>query len=78
MILMSKSLKEENKMAYKVFHRTWWKESWGYANGLEPCAGKKHYFDEVETEEEAREACRDWNSIHEAGRLSDKAEYEEV
>lgn len=62
---------------YSVFTRTWWKESKGWPNGLEPCPGRKHYIAENCTEEEAREIAVEWNSEHEPGRLSLKAEYEE-
>lgn len=65
-------------MSYRVFHRTWWKRSPGWPNGLEPCPGKKHTIeDSVETEEEARKICKEWNQTHKPGELSDKAEYEE-
>jgi len=60
---------------FKVFHRTWWKHG---DNGRVPGVGKSHFIDEVETEAEARELCKEWNRVHEAGELSDKAEYEEV
>ena len=62
---------------FKVYHRTWWKESKGWPDGLEPCAGEKHLIGKVYDEEIAREMCQDWNNNNEAGRLSDKAEYEE-
>jgi hypothetical protein len=63
---------------YKVFHRTWWKESKGWPNELEPQAGICHHIATVYDENLAREICRDWNKNHEPGRLSDKAEYDEV
>lgn len=63
---------------FHVFHRTWWVESPGWPNGLEPEAGEKHTIDEVETEAEARALCQEWNAENDPGRLSDKAEYEEI
>jgi hypothetical protein len=75
---------------YDVFHRTWWKKcrhnpsnlraprSWGWPNGLEPGFGKKHYIAHHVTREDALELCEEYNSTHEPGRLSDKAEFEEV
>jgi len=57
---------------YKVFHRTWWKP------GRVPGVGNSYFIDEVETEEEARALCKEWNEEHDPGELSDKAEYDEV
>lgn len=64
---------------FKTFTRTWWKENPAWPNGLEPCAGERDYSDgdEYETEEEARAACKLWNSENERGRYSLKMEYEE-
>ncbi len=62
---------------YDVFHRTWWTRNPAYPNGLEPCAGRKHYIRKHVTEADAREICRAWNANHEPGQLSDKAEYEQ-
>jgi hypothetical protein len=64
-------------MAYNVFHRTWWKENPSWPNGLEPGAGKKMAIGEADTEDEAREMCREWNKAHKPGRYSDKAEFED-
>ena len=36
---------------------------------------RKHTIDHVETEEEARDICQQYNTIHNPGRLSRKAEY---
>jgi hypothetical protein len=63
---------------FKVFHRTWWKESKGWPNGLEPQAGTRHHIATVYEEDTARELCEEWNNNNEAGRLSDKAEFERV
>jgi len=65
-------------MAYKVFSRTWWINNPAWPDGREPGAGRKHTIAErVETQEEAREICRQWNATHKPGRLSRKAEFEE-
>ena len=61
-----------------MFHQTWWVENPSWPNGLEPCLGRRKPIAKVETEEEARELCREWNRTHKPGRLSDKAEYEEA
>lgn len=63
---------------FKIFHRTWWKENPSWPNGLEPCPGKKYYIGKCYEEETARELCKEWNDNNVAGRLSNKAEYEEV
>lgn len=64
---------------YRAFTRTWWKENPAWPNGLEPCAGRRHYHGwDFDTEEEARDHCQEYNATHKAGRLSRKAEYEEV
>jgi len=63
-------------MTYEVFHRTWWAVNANYPNGLEPCTGDPTTIKRnVQTEEEARKICHDWNSKHAPGRLSRKAEY---
>ncbi len=66
-------------MSYSVFTRVWWKDNPSWPNGLEPYAGApKHYLDRhVETEQEARTMCREWNAKHKPGRYSRKAEFEE-
>jgi len=65
-------------VSFAVFTRTWWKESPDWPNGLEPEAGRKTYLERgLESEEDARALCHDWNRNHEAGRLSLKAEFEE-
>ena len=62
---------------YRAFKRRWWRDNPEWPNGLEPYAGgrKTHlaYFD---TEEEARQFCREWNDSHDPGRYSIKAEFE--
>ena len=63
---------------YRVFTRTWWKNNPEYPDGLEPEMGKKHGLKRFQTEEEARAYAVEWNRTHNPGRLSNKAEYEDV
>lgn len=63
---------------YDVFVRTWWRENKNWPNGLEPHPGTKRYIARHVTYADAREICKNWNSEHEPGRLSKKAEFEEV
>ena len=63
-------------MSYRTFTRTWWKNNPSWPNGLEPHAGRRSYCGHYQSEEEARIACCQYNSTHEAGRLSRKMEYE--
>lgn len=63
-------------MIYKTFTRTWWKNNPSYPNGLEPCAGRKTYYETFATSEGARKACKAWNDEHTPGRLSRKMEFE--
>ncbi len=61
---------------FTVFHRTWWRDNPNYPNGLEPSIGVSYVIKHrVETEDEARAICKEWNNSHEPGRLSRKAEY---
>ena len=65
-------------MAYRVFTRNWWKENPSWPDGLEPHLGRKKILREgVETEEEARKICKEYNDNNSPGRLSRKAEFEE-
>ena len=62
---------------FNVFNRTWWTDNPEWPDGLEPCPGRKTYIKRgVQTEEEARAICADWNAKHKPGRYSRKAEYE--
>jgi len=63
---------------YEVFHRTWWRPNPSWPDGREPGIGERHHLEYVNTEEEARAACRAWNDANDPGPLSDKAEYDEV
>lgn len=65
-------------MSYHVFSRTWWKDSPGWPDNLEPAPSHKDTIDLVETEAEARALCAEFRKQHEPGRYSLKAEYEEI
>jgi len=54
---------------FEVFHRTWWR-----APGV-PGVGESHHIGWAQTEARARYLCRRWNASHDAGPLSDRAEY---
>jgi len=62
----------------RVFTRTWWMENAAWPNGLEPCAGKKRTIGWASSQEEARTKCAKWNSTHNPGRYSLKAEFEDA
>jgi hypothetical protein len=63
---------------YDVFVRTWWRLNPSWPDGLEPCPGKKRYIARHVTREDALGVCEQYNSTHEPGRLSKKAEFEEA
>ena len=66
-------------MAFKVFVRNWWKSNPSWPNGLEPDGGApKKYIGTFRSEESAREHAQNYNATHSPGRLSRKAEFEEV
>ena len=66
-------------MSYQVFARNWWKLNPEWPGGIEPDGGAtKHNLQKVATEREARAVCEDWNMTHRPGKLSRKAEYEEL
>lgn len=60
---------------FHVFTRRWWKDNPSWPNGLEPYLGRKSRLGYVDTEEEARAMCAEYNSTHEPGKYSIKAEY---
>ena len=71
----------EVKNMYRVFTRNWWKPATtpGWPNNVEPdTSATKSYIAHGVDEHTAREVCRAWNATHEAGKLSRKAEFEEV
>ena len=61
-------------MSYTVFTRAWWK----YENGKKvPHSGApKTHLEDVDTQQEARAACKEYNDNNDEGPLSIKAEYE--
>ena len=62
---------------FRTFTRTWWTHNPAWPDGREPGAGPKEYTgDEYDTENEARAACRAYNTTHDPGPLSLKMEYE--
>lgn len=63
------------KKKYHVFVRSWWLPDSSAPDGRKPGPGSKTTLGYTETEEEAREMCREYNSTHEPGKLSIKAEY---
>jgi hypothetical protein len=66
-------------MSYQVFTRNWWKLNPEWPRGIEPDGGaRKSNLQKVATEREARAICADWNMTHRPGKLSRKAEYEEL
>jgi len=69
-LLMTKSSR-----AFEVFHRTWWQKDPSSPDGRCPGVGRAIRIGWAATETEAREMCRKWNSTHNPGHLSDKAEY---
>jgi hypothetical protein len=62
---------------YVVFHRTWWRRNPDWPNGLEPHPGRKTKIGIAVGIAEAQEMCREWNSSHNPGELSRKAEFME-
>ena len=64
---------------YRCFTRDWWIDNPSWPNGLEPFgAGEKTTRAKFETEEEARDFAKNWNQTHEAGRYSNKCEFESI
>ena len=62
---------------YKCFTRRWWKDNSSWPNGLEPDGkGNKTTKCYVETIEQAREYCQEYNRTHSPGRYSVKCEFE--
>ena len=60
---------------FKIFTRTFWRENPDWPKGLEPHMGKKKTIGYAETEEKARAFADDYNSTHNPGRYSRKAEF---
>jgi hypothetical protein len=69
--------REETVMCYRVFVRDWWLYNPDVVGGVEPGPGPRLVIHKhIETEEEARTICHAYNSTHNPGPLSRKAEYE--
>tara|TARA_R100000306_G_C4310296_1_gene109812 strand:- start:367 stop:579 length:213 start_codon:yes stop_codon:yes gene_type:complete len=69
------------KKKYEIRVRNWWVNNPDWPDGLEPCATpwkKARLFAKCNTEKEAIAICREYNTTHNPGRLSRKAEYEEI
>ncbi len=64
-------------MSYRIFTRTWWKENSDWPDGLEPAPGRKYCIGTAQNRADAIELCDQYNSSHDPGRLSKKAEFEE-
>ena len=62
---------------YTVFVRNWWRYEPGKGLVPNPRARKHTIQKGVKTEEEAQAICKRYNSTHNPGRLSRKAEYTE-
>jgi hypothetical protein len=63
---------------YRTFIRNWWRENPSWPQGLEPDpTAHKTWRDRYGSEEEAIEACQEYNRTHKPGRLSRKMEYTE-
>lgn len=65
---------------FRCFTRTWWIDNPSWPNGLEPGAGPRHYAGHPRdlALSEAQAYCRQWNETHKPGRLSRKAEFENM
>jgi len=65
-------------MKYEIFKRTWWIKNPEWPDGLEPGPGRSTHLAYVDTIEEARKYCEEWNENHKPGKLSLKAEFRSV
>ena len=66
---------------YRCFTRDWWIDNFSgeWPNNLEPfAAGEQITRAKFETEQEAREFAQNWNKPHDAGRYSNKCEFESI
>ena len=59
---------------YKVFVRNWWRLDKN-GNRVPDSGARKYTLDYVNSEEEARKYCKEYNDAHKPGILSRKAEY---
>lgn len=64
---------------YSVFVRDWWVDNPKWPDGLEPSSTcpKEYIAEDLETIEEARAICREYNDEHDPGRYGRKAEFRE-
>lgn len=62
---------------YNVFVRTWWKRNPAWSQGREPSPGRKRYLRRGVKYLEARMICEQYNTTHNPGPLSRKAEFEQ-
>jgi hypothetical protein len=65
-------------MKYEIYVRNWWIKNSEWPNGLEPGPGPSTHIKHVDTIEEARDYCEEYNSTHKPGKLSRKAEFRSV
>jgi hypothetical protein len=74
-------------MRYRIFTRTWWRVNKNWPEGREPSPGRKRTVRYVNTIEEARQFCSEYNRAREPGGsqynkrshfLGHKAEFESV
>ena len=66
-------------MAFEVFVRNWWIRDASHPERRVPGPGRKTVIHRrVETAEEARRLCKEYNDNHEPGFLSRKAEFQSL
>ena len=69
-------------MAFEVRIRNWWKRNPSWPGGREPAGlgnwNKSRKLGTFESEDEARDCCREYNNSHDPGFLSRKAEFKEL
>ncbi len=63
--------------SYYVFTRNWWTADPKAPGGRKPGAGPRRTIGKHLTREEAIEMCREYNTTHDPGPLSYKAEFDE-
>ena len=61
---------------YVVFHRTWWRKNADWPRGLEPYLGNKTESCSVQTEEQARKECYNWDFDYNLRRTHNKKDKE--
>lgn len=65
------------KAKFKVFTRRWWKDNPEWPEGLEPDGNGRRttISSNIETEEDARRICKEWNENNDPGKYCRRAEY---